>query len=161
VTGPYLGANMVETTRALVTPAHVTFRLPVAGSLTALGIVYGDIGTSPLYALKQAAQASGVLSSETVLGIVSVIFWSLVVVVSLISWGGIEGYGTLRASALVESLQKVGTSDVPAIVKQLSGYRRWADPQLVRAVQSSDDREHLHASLALLPVDTSQVDCSA
>jgi formylglycine-generating enzyme required for sulfatase activity len=76
----------------------------------------------------------------------------------LITWGGIEGYGTLRASALVESLQKVGTSDVPTIVKQLSGYRRWADPQLMRAVQSSDDREHLHASLALLPVDSSQVD---
>ena len=57
----------------------------------------------------------------------------LVMLVSLITWGGIEGYGTLRASALVESLQKVGTPDVPAIVKQLSGYRRWADPQLVRA----------------------------
>ncbi len=80
--------------------------------------------------------------------------------VSLITWGGIEGYGTLRASALVESLQKVGTPDVPAIVKQLSGYRRWADPRLVRAVQSTDDqsREHLHASLALLPVDATQVD---
>jgi serine/threonine protein kinase/formylglycine-generating enzyme required for sulfatase activity/tetratricopeptide (TPR) repeat protein len=80
--------------------------------------------------------------------------------VSLITWGGLEGYGTLRASALVESLQKVGTPDVPAIVEQLSGYRRWADPRLVRAVQSTDDdsREHLHASLALLPVDPSQVD---
>ena len=82
----------------------------------------------------------------------------LVMVVSLISWGGIEGYGRLRASALVESLQKVSTSEVPAIVKQLSGYRRWADRKLVRAVQSIDDREHLHASLALLPVDSSQVD---
>ncbi len=56
--------------------------------------------------------------------------WSLLV--SLIAWGGIEGYGTLRASALVESLQKVGTPEVPAIVEQLSGYRRWADPRLVR-----------------------------
>ena len=82
----------------------------------------------------------------------------LVMLVSLITWGGIEGYGTLRASALVESLQKVGTPDVPAIVKQLSGYRRWADPRLVRALQSTDVREHLHASLALLPVDSSQVD---
>jgi eukaryotic-like serine/threonine-protein kinase len=82
----------------------------------------------------------------------------LVMLISLITWGGIEGYGTLRASALVESLQKVGTPNVPAIVKQLSGYRRWADPQLVRAAQSSDDREHLHASLALLPVDATQVD---
>jgi serine/threonine protein kinase/formylglycine-generating enzyme required for sulfatase activity len=81
-----------------------------------------------------------------------------VVLVSLITWGGIEGYGTLRASALVESLQKVGTPDVPAIVKQLSVYRRWADHRLVRLVQSKDDREHLHASLALLPVDATQVD---
>ena len=80
--------------------------------------------------------------------------------VSLITWGGIEGYGRLRASALVESLQKVGTPDVPAIVKQLSNYRRWADPQLVHVVQSTEDqtREHLHASLALLPVDGTQVD---
>jgi len=84
----------------------------------------------------------------------------LVMLISLITWGGIEGYGTLRALALVESLQKVGTPDVPAIVTQLSGYRRWADPPLVRAVQSTDDqsREHLHASLALLPIDPSQVD---
>ena len=72
---------------------------------------------------------------------------------------GSRAMAALRASALVESLQKVGTPDVPAIVKQLSGYRRWADPQLVRAVQSSRmTREHLHASLALLPVDASQVD---
>jgi formylglycine-generating enzyme required for sulfatase activity len=82
----------------------------------------------------------------------------LVVLVSLITWGGIEGYGTLRASALVESLQKVGTPDVPAIVEQLSGYRRWADPRLARALGSTDDREHLNASLALLPVDPSQAD---
>ncbi len=82
-----------------------------------------------------------------------------VMLVALITWGGIEGYGTLRASALVESLQKVGTPDVPAIVKQLSGFRRWADPQLVRAVQTTDDsRQKLHASLALLPVDASQLD---
>ena len=83
----------------------------------------------------------------------------LVMLISAITWAGIEGYGTLRASALVDSLQKVATPDVPAIVVQLSGYRHWADPQLVRVVQDTDDRsrEHLHASLALLPVDASQV----
>ncbi len=81
------------------------------------------------------------------------------VLISLISWAGWEGYGRLRASALVESLQRVGTPDVPAIVEQLPRYRRWADPQLVRVVRSTDDqsREHLHASLALLPVDATQV----
>jgi formylglycine-generating enzyme required for sulfatase activity len=84
----------------------------------------------------------------------------LAVLFALVSWGGMEGYGRLRASALVESLQSCVTSDVPAIVKQLSGYRRWADPQLVRVAQGTDaqSREHLHASLALLPVDPSQVD---
>ena len=84
----------------------------------------------------------------------------LAVLIALVSWGGMEGYGRLRASALVESLQSCVTSDVPAIVKELSGYRRWADPQLVRAAQGTDaqSREHLHASLALLPVDPSQVD---
>ncbi len=83
-----------------------------------------------------------------------------VMLVSLITWGGIEGYGTLRASALVDSLRKVGTPDVPAIVKELASYRHWADPRLGRALQSTDDqsREHLHASLALLPVDAAQVD---
>ena len=84
----------------------------------------------------------------------------LAVLIALVSWGGMEGYGRLRASDLVESLQRVGTPDVPAIVKQLSGCRRWADPQLVRVAQGTEaqSREHLHASLALLPVDPSQVD---
>jgi serine/threonine protein kinase/formylglycine-generating enzyme required for sulfatase activity len=83
----------------------------------------------------------------------------LALLISMISWGGMEGYGRLRASDLVESLQKVGTPDVPAIINQLSGYHRWADPQLERLVQSADDesREHLHASLALLPVDATEV----
>ncbi len=82
----------------------------------------------------------------------------MIVLVALVTWGGIEGYGTLRASALVESLRKVSTPDAPAVVQQLSGYRRWADPRLVRSVQSHEDREHLHASLALLPVDPTQAD---
>ncbi|MBV8486887.1 MAG: hypothetical protein JO161_01280, partial [Planctomycetaceae bacterium] len=84
----------------------------------------------------------------------------LAVLIALVSWGGMEGYCRLRASALVESLQSCVPSDVPAIVKQLSGYRRWADPQLVRVVQETapQSRQHLNASLALLPVDASQVD---
>ena len=41
---------------------------------------------------------------------------------------GSRAMAHLRASALVESLQKADTTDVPPIVEQLSGYRRWADP---------------------------------
>jgi len=54
-----------------------------AGALAALGIVYGDIGTSPLYAFKQAADSAGSTSPEAVLGIVSLILWSLILIVSL------------------------------------------------------------------------------
>jgi len=55
-------------------------------SLAALGIVYGDIGTSPLYALKEVfggAHHPVPITPDNVLGILSVIFWSLMVVVSL------------------------------------------------------------------------------
>jgi KUP system potassium uptake protein len=56
--------------------------LPAAAALTALGVVYGDIGTSVLYGFKQAAEAAGAVSPETTMGVVSVILWSLVLIVS-------------------------------------------------------------------------------
>ncbi len=55
-------------------------------TLACMGIVFGDIGTSPLYALNVAAKAAspaGQVSSDAVLGIVSLIFWSLIVVISI------------------------------------------------------------------------------
>jgi KUP system potassium uptake protein len=51
-------------------------------ALAALGIVYGDIGTSPLYAFRLALTGLEP-SADNVLGILSLIFWALVVVVSL------------------------------------------------------------------------------
>jgi KUP system potassium uptake protein len=55
-------------------------------ALAAMGIVFGDIGTSPLYTLQVAVKAAspgGTISPEAVLGIVSLIFWSLIVVISV------------------------------------------------------------------------------
>jgi KUP system potassium uptake protein len=49
-------------------------------SFGALGIVYGDIGTSPLYALRESLSHVGP-SEEHVLGVVSLVFWSLILVV--------------------------------------------------------------------------------
>lgn len=51
--------------------------------LTALGVVYGDIGTSALYGLKQAVDAGGGPAPETVMGVVSLIFWALILIVGL------------------------------------------------------------------------------
>lgn len=54
-------------------------------SLAALGVVFGDIGTSPLYALKECFHSSHGLvpSPENILGILSLIFWALILVISL------------------------------------------------------------------------------
>ncbi|MBR1217556.1 KUP/HAK/KT family potassium transporter [Bradyrhizobium sp. U87765 SZCCT0131] len=60
--------------------------LPLAATLGALGVVYGDIGTSPLYALKEAAKAAahgGPLAPDAVLGVASLILWALITIISL------------------------------------------------------------------------------
>ncbi len=54
-------------------------------SLGALGVVYGDIGTSPLYALRECFSGHYGLtpSHDNVLGVLSLIFWSLIIVVTI------------------------------------------------------------------------------
>ena len=54
-----------------------------ASALAALGVVYGDIGTSPLYAFKAAVQAAGGAPGDAAIGVTALIIWSLVAVVSL------------------------------------------------------------------------------
>src|ERR1044072_4248136 len=65
--------------------AHSTasFKALMLGSI---GVVYGDIGTSPLYAFREAINAatgSGAVQSSIVLGILSLILWTLIIVVTL------------------------------------------------------------------------------
>jgi KUP system potassium uptake protein len=66
--------------------AHSTagFKALMLGSI---GVVYGDIGTSPLYALREAVIAasgpSGLVNPQAVIGVVSLILWALIVVVTL------------------------------------------------------------------------------
>jgi KUP system potassium uptake protein len=54
-------------------------------TLGALGVVFGDIGTSPLYAAKQSflAAGGGMPAAPAVLGVLSLIFWSLLIVVTV------------------------------------------------------------------------------
>jgi len=63
-----------------------TSALPLTATLGALGVVYGDIGTSPLYALKEAAKAAangGALSHDAILGVASLILWALILIISI------------------------------------------------------------------------------
>ena len=56
----------------------------VRATLGAIGVVDGDFGTSPLYALREAtAAAGGPTRVDAVLGVVSLLFWSLFVVITL------------------------------------------------------------------------------
>jgi len=54
-------------------------------ALGALGVVYGDIGTSPIYALRESfAREHGVVASTAnVLGVLSLVFWALVIVICI------------------------------------------------------------------------------
>jgi KUP system potassium uptake protein len=68
-------------------PSNPAQRSPAALAaltLAALGVVYGDIGTSPLYALKETFHGGHVaVTPANVLGILSLVFWTLTVVISL------------------------------------------------------------------------------
>src|SRR5262245_31305327 len=55
-------------------------------TIGSIGVVYGDIGTSPLYALREAVNAAssgGTVTREAVFGVLSLILWALIVVVTL------------------------------------------------------------------------------
>ncbi|MBC7712401.1 MAG: potassium transporter Kup [Rhizobacter sp.] len=67
------------------TEKNQTNRYKFLLALSALGVVYGDIGTSPLYALKESFHHNHNigLSQENIFGILSLIFWSLILVISI------------------------------------------------------------------------------
>ncbi|MFM8744375.1 MAG: KUP/HAK/KT family potassium transporter, partial [Cytophagales bacterium] len=57
-------------------------RLSAAGVLVALGIIYGDIGTSPIYTLRFIV-GQGVVTEDLILGGLSCVFWTLTLITSL------------------------------------------------------------------------------
>jgi serine/threonine protein kinase/formylglycine-generating enzyme required for sulfatase activity len=72
---------------------------------------------------------------------------------------GIELRKATHAAALVERVLDAATAQVPAVVGEMAGYRRWVDP-LLRAEYAkapASSQRKLHAGLALLPVDASLV----
>src|SRR5262245_58480455 len=72
----------VEAPAASHAPAHA--ETPWVLVLGAIGVVFGDIGTSPLYAFREAlAHANGDAGRTAVFGVVSLIFWALMLVVTV------------------------------------------------------------------------------
>ena len=64
--------------------AGINRRTTVSAALTALGIVYGDLGTSPLYTLQTIKQiCGGKISPATLIGILSLIMWALILTISI------------------------------------------------------------------------------
>lgn len=96
-----------------MTPQNTLPPLTLGTCIAAMGVVFGDIGTSPLYALK-ICFSSGHFSVDpvTIFGVVSLIFWTLVLIVCMKYAGFIlkadnnkEG-GMLALSALLTSKKK-------------------------------------------------------
>ena len=91
-------------------------------TLAAIGVVYGDIGTSPLYALKEVfAHGRVPLTPDNILGILSLVFWTLTVVVSikyvvLILRADNHGEGGLIAML---ALASVAVKDKPVLRRRL------------------------------------------
>ncbi len=84
----------------------VPFRRTLGLTVGALGVVFGDIGTSPLYAMRESALAVGghAASQAAVYGALSLIFWALVIVVTIkyvvfIMRAGNNGEGGVMALA--------------------------------------------------------------
>jgi KUP system potassium uptake protein len=65
----------------------------------AFGVVFGDIGTSPIYAFHEALKAAGETAGQaTILGVLSLVFWAVVLVVAVkyvvfVMWADNQGEG--------------------------------------------------------------------
>ena len=93
-------------------------------SLVTLGVVYGDIGTSPLYAIRECFYGPHDVppTHDHVLGVLSLIFWALVIVISvkylifvLRADNRGEG-GILALTALATPITPSGRSEKPALI---------------------------------------------
>ncbi len=90
----------------------------------AIGVVFGDIGTSPLYAFKESLSAAGYHPGDTatVLGLLSLIFWSLAVVVSV------------KYLAVIMRADNAGEGGILSLVALIQQRFGTAEPWVRRAV---------------------------
>src|SRR4029077_16009587 len=72
-----LEALMASSADAVSTPAIADHPVRAALLLGALGVVFGDIGTSPIYAFRESLKAGGNAEEASVFGILSLVFWAI------------------------------------------------------------------------------------
>lgn len=71
---------------AAAVSSHAAAERPARAVLLigALGVVFGDIGTSPIYAFRESLKAAGGTATEaTIFGVLSLMFWAIVLIVAL------------------------------------------------------------------------------
>src|SRR5437899_8948170 len=125
------------------TPAHPQGRYLARLSLLALGVVYGDIGTSPLYALREAfhGQHGIPVTQGNVLGVLSLIFWSLLLIV------------TVKYHVVIIRADNKGEGGVLALMALVNGSRlaRGLSPRRLMIVLGIFGAALLYADGALTP----------
>ena len=87
-------------------------RLSFGGLLITLGIIYGDIGTSPLYVMKSIV-GTDLVSRETIFGAVSLVFWTLTI------------QTTLKYVALVLQADNKGEGGIFSLYTLVRRRKRW------------------------------------
>src|SRR6266571_857512 len=124
-------------------PAHPRGRYLARLSLLALGVVYGDIGTSPLYALQQAfhGQHGIPVTPGNVLGVLSLIFWALILIV------------TVKYHIVIIRADNKGEGGVLALMAMVQGSRiaRGLSPLRIMIVLGIFGAALLYADGALTP----------
>jgi KUP system potassium uptake protein len=76
--------NAAPQSPQIATPMHQTHTASTAAlTLTSLGVVFGDIGTSPLYTFKTVLDLAGGSAQETALGLLSLVLWTLFLITSI------------------------------------------------------------------------------
>jgi len=122
-------------------PPHGRYLARLA--LLALGVVYGDIGTSPLYALREAfhRQHGIPVTSGNVLGVLSLIFWSLLLIV------------TVKYHVVIIRADNKGEGGVLALMALVNGSRvaRGLTPRRLMIVLGIFGAALLYADGALTP----------
>ena len=112
-------------------------------ALAALGVVYGDIGTSPLYALREAFRGTHAIpvSPGNVLGVLSLVFWSLVIVV------------TIKYHVVIIRADNKGEGGVLALMALVNGSRlaRGLTPRRIMIILGIFGSALLYADGALTP----------